>query len=56
MAWDLVADCVPHRALLPPAPEGFGEADERWVHLADPEALARRLSRGESAEKPPTAW
>jgi hypothetical protein len=30
-AWRLVADCVPHRALLPPAPAGLDEADERWV-------------------------
>jgi hypothetical protein len=30
-AWRLVADCVPHRALLPPAAEGVDEADERWV-------------------------
>ena len=131
--WQLVADTVPHRALLPAAPEGLGEADDRWVapawpslgrpirrwlaakafaswlalqgeglrtavlglrvalgvlraeaargcaearrpldsdllkeafrradlllvHLADPEALARRLSRSESAGGPPAAW
>ena len=133
MAWRLVAETVPHRALLPAAPEGLGDADDRWVepawsslgrpirrwlaakafaswlalqgeglrtavlglrvslgvlraeatrgcaearlsldadllkeafrradlllvHLADPEALARRLSRSESAGGPPAAW
>jgi hypothetical protein len=30
-AWQAVASCVPHPALLPPAPEGVDEADERWV-------------------------
>jgi Fe-S-cluster containining protein len=30
-AWRLVAECVPHRALLPPAPEGLDDADRRWV-------------------------
>ena len=132
-AWRLVADCVPHRELLPPAPEGLDDADRRWVapswptlarpvrrwlaakafaswvalqgeglrttvaflyvalgvlraeaargcseagrlldvallqeavrradllllHLADPEALARRLSRGEAAEGLTAAW
>jgi Fe-S-cluster containining protein len=132
-AWPLVAQCVPHRALLPPAPEGLNAADRRWVapawpalalpirrwlaakafaswlalqgegvrttvlglrvalgvlraeaaracaeagraldadllkeairsadlllvHLADPEALARRLSRCESAGRPAAAW
>jgi hypothetical protein len=30
-AWRLVAECVPHRAPLPTAPEGLDEADERWV-------------------------
>jgi Fe-S-cluster containining protein len=131
--WQLVADCVPHGAALPAAPEGVGDADargvapawpalslpiRRWlaarafaswialqgeglrttvaflrlalgvlraeaargsaeagrvldgdllreavrradllvVHLADPEALARRLSRGEPAEGPIAAW
>jgi Fe-S-cluster containining protein len=131
--WQLVADCVPHRALLPRAPAGLGDADGRWVapgwpalgrpirrwlaakafgswltlqgdglrtavrglhvalrvlraeaargsaeaaraldpdllmeavrradllfvHLVDPEALARRLSRGEAAGEPPAAW
>jgi hypothetical protein len=133
MTWDLVAECVPHRALLPPAPPRLAEADGRWVspawptlgrpirrwlaakafaswialqgeglrttvaflrlalallraetargcaeaarslepvilkeavrradlllvHLVDPEALARRLSRGEAAGPPPAAW
>ena len=133
MAWHLVADCVPHQAILPPPPEASDEADERWVrahwpalagpirrwiaakafgswlalqgeglrttvlglrlalgvlraeaargctdasraldaellkeagrradlllvHLADPEALARRLSRCEPTGAPPTAW
>jgi Fe-S-cluster containining protein len=132
-AWELVVECVPHRALLPPAPDRLDEADGRWVsstwptlgrpirrwlaakafaswialqgeglrttvaflrialallraeaargcaeaarplepeilkeavrradlllvHLADPEALARRLSRGEAAGEPPAAW
>jgi Fe-S-cluster containining protein len=132
-AWHLVASCVPHRALLPPAPEGLNDADtrllaphwpslagpiRRWlaakafaswlvlqgeglrttifglrlalgllrteaargcadagraldpdllkeavrrsdlllVHLANPEALARRLSHRETAEAPPAAW
>ena len=132
-AWHLVASCVPRRAPLPPAPEGLGDSDTRWVaphwpslagpirrwlaakafaswlalqgqglrttvlglrlaldllrteaargcadagraldpdllkeavrradllllHLADPEALARRLSRGETAETPQAAW
>jgi hypothetical protein len=133
MTWRLVADCVPHAAHVPSAPEGLGEADERWVaapwpahagpvrrwlaakafaswlalqgdglrtavqglrvalgvlraeasrgcaeagralddgslkeafrradlllvHLADPEALARRLRRCESAGVPSDAW
>ena len=30
-AWPLVADCVPHRALLPRPPDGLDEADDRWV-------------------------
>jgi len=132
-AWQLVADCVPRGAALPPTPEGLGAAAEQWmapawpalalpirrwlaakafaswvalqgqglrttvaflhvalgvlraeaarasseagrpvdaallqeavrradlllVHLADPEALARRLSRGEAAEGPTAAW
>jgi Fe-S-cluster containining protein len=45
-AWQLVADTVPRRAaaqgrgdLFPPAPEGLGEADARWVAPAWP-ALA----------------
>jgi Fe-S-cluster containining protein len=31
-----LADCVPHRALLPPAPEGLDDADARWVAPAWP--------------------
>ena len=34
MAWQLVAESVPHRALLPAAPEGLGDADDRWVEPA----------------------
>jgi hypothetical protein len=30
-AWRLVAGSVPHRELLPSAPEGLDEPDERWV-------------------------
>jgi hypothetical protein len=30
-AWRAVARCVPHRALLPPAPEGVDGTDARWV-------------------------
>ena len=133
MAWQLVAESVPRRGLLPAAPEGLGEAEDRWVaptwpafslpirrwlaakafaswvalqgeglrttvaflrialgvlraeaargcseagrpldvallkeavrradllllHLADPEALARRLSRGETADGSTAAW
>jgi hypothetical protein len=29
--WQLVAECVPHRALLPAAPVGLGDADARWL-------------------------
>ena len=36
--------------------EAIRRADLLLVHLADPEALARRLSRGETAEGPTTAW
>jgi len=41
VAWRLVADCVPHRALLPPAPVRIEEADDRrvvppWATLARP--------------------
>ena len=43
-AWQLVADCVPRGAPLPPAPEGLGEADERWVAPAWP-ALALPIRR-----------
>jgi hypothetical protein len=43
-AWPLVADCVPHRALLPPPPEGLGEADGHWVAPHWP-ALARPIRR-----------
>jgi Fe-S-cluster containining protein len=40
-AWRLVAECVPHRALLPPAPEGLEDAERRlvaprWSSLALP--------------------
>jgi Fe-S-cluster containining protein len=133
VGWQLVADSVPRGALLPVAPEGLGEAHDRWVapawpalarpirrwlaakafaswialqgeglrttvaflrvalgvlrveaargsaeaarvldgdllqgavrradllllHLVDPEALARRISRGEAAEGPTAAW
>ena len=40
-AWHLVADCVAHRALLPPAPDGLDDADRRlvapgWPSLARP--------------------
>jgi hypothetical protein len=43
-AWQLVAACVPHGVLLPPAPEGLGEADERWVAPAW-SALSRPIRR-----------
>jgi hypothetical protein len=36
--------------------DAFGRADFLLVHLSDPEALARRLSRSESAGGPPAAW
>ena len=36
--------------------EAIRRADLLLVHLADPEALARRLSRGEAAEGPTAAW
>ena len=36
--------------------EAVRRADLLLLHLADPEALARRLSRGESAGGPPVAW
>jgi hypothetical protein len=36
--------------------EAIRRADLRLVHLADPEALARRLSRGEAGERRATAW
>jgi hypothetical protein len=48
-AWHLVAACVPHRALLPPAPEGLDEADERWVAPAWP-SLALPVRRWLSAK------
>ena len=40
-AWRLVAECVPHRALLPPAPESLDDADlglvaPGWPSLAVP--------------------
>ena len=43
-AWQLVADCVPRRALLPAAPEGLGEADDQWVAPAWP-AFSRPIRR-----------
>jgi hypothetical protein len=43
-AWRLVADCVPHRALLPTAPEGLDEADDRWLVPRWP-ALAAPIRR-----------
>jgi Fe-S-cluster containining protein len=36
MTWRLVADCVPHRALLPAAPGGLEDVDRRWVAPAWP--------------------
>ena len=36
--------------------EAFRRADLLLVHLADPEALARRLSGGEAAGGPSLAW
>jgi hypothetical protein len=36
--------------------EAVRRSDLLLVHLADPEALARRLSRGETTEAPPAAW
>ena len=36
--------------------EAVRRSDLLLVHLADPEALARRLSRGETAETPQAAW
>ena len=44
VAWRLVADCVPHRELLPPAPESIDEADDRWVAPPWP-TLARPVRR-----------
>lgn len=35
-AWRLAADCVPDRALVPPAPEGLEDADARRVAPAWP--------------------
>jgi hypothetical protein len=43
-AWRLVAACVPHRALLPPTPQGLDEVDERWVAPVWP-ALALPVRR-----------
>jgi hypothetical protein len=40
--WHLLADCAPHRALVPPAPEGLEDADTRWVAPAWP-ALGRPI-------------
>jgi len=42
--WHLVASCAPHRALLPPAPEGLDDADARWVAAAWP-SLALPIRR-----------
>ena len=39
-----MAETVPHRALLPAAPEGLGDADDRWVEPAWP-SLARPVRR-----------
>jgi hypothetical protein len=36
LAWRLMANCVPHRVLLPPAPESLDDADARWVAPAWP--------------------
>jgi hypothetical protein len=36
--------------------EAFRRADLLLVHLADPETLARRLSRCESPDGPAVAW
>jgi Fe-S-cluster containining protein len=40
-AWRAAADCVPHRQLLPPAPDGLDDTDRRlvapgWASLAPP--------------------
>jgi hypothetical protein len=37
MAWQLVADCVPHGAPLAPTPESPDEADAQWVAPAWPD-------------------
>jgi hypothetical protein len=42
--WRLVAETVPHCAQLPAAPEGLGDADDRWVEPAWP-SLARPVRR-----------
>jgi hypothetical protein len=42
--WQLVADVVPHRERLPPAPEGLADADARWVAPAWP-SLSRPVRR-----------
>jgi Fe-S-cluster containining protein len=42
--WQLLVRCVPHRALLPAAPEGLGDADDRWVEPAW-SSLARPIRR-----------
>jgi hypothetical protein len=36
--------------------EAVRRADLLLLHLADPEAVARRISRGEAAEGPAAAW
>ncbi len=42
-----------YRSLLK---EAVRRADLLLLRLADPHALARRLSRGEAAGEPPAAW
>ncbi len=49
--------CAVHRQLgTESLPSAVRRADLLLVHLADPETLARRLSRCEPAGVPPTAW
>ena len=60
------ACCGPRRREARPRParvldadllmEAVRRADLLLLHLADPEALARRISRGEAAEGPCAAW
>ncbi|HEX9187949.1 MAG TPA: hypothetical protein VGB87_12795 [Vicinamibacteria bacterium] len=42
--WQLVAECVPVRALVPPTPVGLDETDARWVAPAWP-GLGRPIRR-----------